>query len=301
MNIRGCQSMIAPVERVLLLHVRDAWGDQSRVDAQWRAIGFADRPDFARACEEYDHFVALLRSFGVAVERLPRHDACTLDAIYVHDPIVLSERGAIVGNMGKPTRVPEVAALRRSLEQLGVTIAGQLTGATAKLESGDVLWIDERTLAIGQGFRTNAEGIAQLRGMLGDAVDEIVSVPLPHWNGPDDCVHLMSLVNLIDRDLAVVYPRLLPVPFLEWLRARGIRLIDVPDAEYLTAGPNVLAIAPRACVMTARNPLTQRALEHAGAQVSTFDGTEICAKGGGGPTCLVLPIQRAPGRGPELL
>lgn len=286
--------MIAPIERALLLHVRDAWGDQARVDAQWRAIGFAERPDVARACDECDQFIALLRSLGVAVDLLPRLEACTLDAIYVHDPIVLADHGAIIASMAKPSRVPEVEALRGALAQIGLPIAGRLTGATAKLESGDVLWIDPRTLAIGEGFRTNAEGIAQLRGMLVDAALDIVPVPLPHGNGPDDCVHLMSLINLIDHDLAVVYPRLLPVPFLAWLRARGIQLIEVPDAEYPTAGPNVLAIAPRLCVMTTRNPVTQRALEQAGVDVRTFDGTEICAKGGGGPTCLILPVQRTP-------
>ena len=155
-----------------------------------------------------------------------------------------------------------------------------------------MLWLDPRTLAVGQGYRTNAEGIRQLRALLGDAVDAVEVVPLPHWRGPASCLHLMSFISLIDRDLALVYSPLMPVPFRESLLARGFTLVEVPDQEFDTLGCNVLAIAPRVCVMVEGNPRTKALLEEAGAQVHTFKGLEICIKGEGGPTCLTRPLLR---------
>ena len=155
-----------------------------------------------------------------------------------------------------------------------------------------MLWLDSRTLAVGQGYRTNAEGIRQLRTLLGDAVDEVEVVPLPHWRGPASCLHLMSFISLIDQDLALVYSPLMPVPFRESLLARGFTLVEVPDQEFDTLGCNVLAVAPRVCVMVEGNPRTKALLEAAGAQVHTFEGQEICVKGEGGPTCLTRPLLR---------
>jgi N-dimethylarginine dimethylaminohydrolase len=171
-----------------------------------------------------------------------------------------------------------------------VPILGKIHGS-GRLEGGDVLWVDAHTLAVGQGYRTNGEGIRQLGELLGDAV-EIVAVPLPHWTGPDDCLHLMSFISIVDDDLAVVYSRLMPVPFRERLIAWGFTLVEVPDEEYDSFACNVLAVAPRKCIMLAGNPVTQSRLQGAGAEVWTFDGEEICLKGTGGPTCLTRPIWR---------
>jgi arginine deiminase len=153
--------------------------------------------------------------------------------------------------------------------------------------------VDERTLAVGQGFRTNAEGLRQLRELLGDSVDEFISVPLPYWTGPQDCLHLLSFISIVDKDLAVVHSRLMPVPFREWLLERGFQFVEVPDEEYDSLGCNVLAVGPRQCVMLAGNPVTQKRLEEAGAQVWTYEGKDISMKGTGGPTCLTRPILRA--------
>ena len=164
--------------------------------------------------------------------------------------------------------------------------------APGQLEGGDVLWLDARTVAVGRGYRTNDAGIAQLRALLADDVDEVIVVPLPHWRGAGDVFHLMSIISPVDRDLAVVYSPLLPVPFREHLLERGIELVEVPDEEFDTMGANVLAIAPRRCVMVAGNPVTRARLERAGAEVLEYDGSEISLKGGGGPTCLTRPLRR---------
>jgi len=159
------------------------------------------------------------------------------------------------------------------------------------LEGGDVAWMDERTLAVGHGYRTNDEGIRQLRAILGDAIDVLV-VPLPHWRGPGDVFHLMSIYSPVDSDLAVVSSPLMPVPFREALLDRGIALVEVPGDEFDTMGANVLAIAPRVCIMLRGNPKTRERLERAGAEVFEYEGQEISLKGGGGPTCLTRPLER---------
>jgi N-dimethylarginine dimethylaminohydrolase len=193
--------------------------------------------------------------------------------------------------MGKEQRRREPAAIGEYLPQIGVPILGRISG-DGTLEGGDVVWVDERTLAVGRGYRTNDEGIRQLRELTADIVDEIVVVPLPHWNGPTDVLHLMSFLSPIDHDLALVYSRLMPVPFREWLLTRGVRLVEVPDTEYDTMACNVLAVAPRQCIMLEGNPRTRKLLEAEGVEVRVFGGAEICAKGAGGPTCLTRPILR---------
>jgi N-dimethylarginine dimethylaminohydrolase len=170
-------------------------------------------------------------------------------------------------------------------------VRGAIAGE-GRLEGGDLVWFDERCLAVGRGYRTNDEGIRQLKAILGPAV-EVVVVPLPHYRGPADVFHLMSILSPIDRDLALVYSPLMPVPFREWLIARGIGLVEVPDAEFDSMGCNVLAIQPRHCLMLEGNPETRRRLEAAGARVETFPGEEISVKGQGGPTCLTRPLERA--------
>jgi N-dimethylarginine dimethylaminohydrolase len=161
-----------------------------------------------------------------------------------------------------------------------------------QLEGGDLIWLDEKTVVVGEGRRTNAEGIRQLRALLDDSVDDLIVVPLPDYPGQHDVMHLMSLISPVDEDLAVVYGPLLPEPFRRILLDRGYRLVDVPEEELETMGTNVLALGPRDCVMLDGNPKTRAALEREGCRVQVYDGREISLKGGGGPTCLTRPLAR---------
>ena len=107
-------------------------------------------------------------------------------------------------------------------------------------------------------------------------------------------MHLMSLISPVDKDLAVVYLRLLPESSRQLLLDRGYRLVDVPDEEFEKMGTNVLALGARDCVMLDGNPKTRAALESApGPRVQVYEGVEISLKGGGGPTCLTRPLARA--------
>ncbi len=285
----GCQSEIGEIKHLLLKHPQQAFINDANIFHQWEALNYFGAPDFEKALQEYEQFVNLLRQHIPAISFLPSSDHTGLDSIYVHDPLLVTNKGAILCNMGKALRRGEPAAIGDFLHELGVPILGAITGE-GRLEGGDVVWIDERTLAVGRGYRTNDEGIRQLRELTADLVDEVVVVPLPHWQGPNDVLHLMSLISPIDYDLALVYSKLLPVPFREWLLARGIKLLEVADSEYDSMGCNVLAVAPRKCIMLAGNPRTKALLANEGVEVWEYEGEEISRKGAGGPTCLTRPI-----------
>lgn len=292
MNRRvGGQSDVGALKTVVIKHARDAFVSDEAIDGQWRALHYLGRPDLARAVEEHDRFVELLRELRIEIHCLPRNDRVGLDSLYARDASIMCDEGAILCNMGKAARRSEPASQEALFGALGIPIRGAITG-DGRVEGGDVVWLDERTLAVGRGYRTNDEGIRQLREHVGDCIDELIVVPLPHWRGPSDVFHLMSVVSPIDRDLALVYSPLLPVPFREALLARGIELVEVSAPEFETLGCNVLAVAPRTCVMVAGNRETRARLERARVEVREFEGREICIKGGGGPTCLTRPVLR---------
>jgi N-dimethylarginine dimethylaminohydrolase len=281
----------ASLKAVLVKHARDAFVSEDVIAAQWKALNFSAPPDFARAVAEYDTFVEILSAGGAELVWLPQDRAVTLDSIYTRDASIASAAGAIVARMGKKMREGEPAVLESELRRRGWPIAGAIS-LPAQIEGGDLVWLDPSTLAVGLGARTNPEGIRQLRVVLGDSFEEIMVVPLPDYPGQHDVMHLMSLVSPIDKDLAVVYPRLLPERFGQFLLDRGYRLVDVPDDEFESMGTNVLALGPRDCVMLEGNPKTRTALERAGARVQVYEGREISLKGGGGPTCLTRPLAR---------
>jgi len=282
----GSQSMVEPLRTVLVRRPDMAFAVDDPI--RWH---YASRPDLEAARQEHDALVDVLRQAGAEVvyhdQSLPEH----ADAIFVHDPCIVTDRGAVILSMGKALREGEEAAMAGALAGLGVPILYTLHGQ-ARAEGGDLLWLDHNTLAVGQGFRTNAQGLEQLREALQGLGARVIPVPLPYFGGAETCLHLMSLISVLDRDLAVVYLPLLPVPFWQELRERGFQLVEVPEAEFATMGPNVLALAPRQCVMLRGNPVTKRRLEEAGCQVFTYKGDEISLKAEGGATCLTRPILR---------
>jgi dimethylargininase len=287
-NGYGSQSMVEPLRRVLVKRPDEAFAVDD--PSAWH---YAGRPDLEIAQQEHDALVQILREAGAEVIYSEEHQPHLADAIFVHDPAIVTDQGAIILRMGKALRRGEEAAIARRFQELGVPLHYELHGE-ALAEGGDLLWIDHDTLAVGHGFRTNEEGLRQLRDALEPLGVTVVPVPLPYYSGPESCLHLMSLISLVDYDLAVIYLRLLPIPFWKHLQERGFRFIAVPDDEFESMGPNVLALAPGRCLMLEGNPMTRTRLEEAGCEVFTYQGNEVSLKAEGGPTCLTRPILRSP-------
>jgi dimethylargininase len=279
----GARSMTDPLRRVLVRAPQEA--DAGR----WREYGWRVEPDFGAAVAEHEAFRALLEEAGAEV-LIAEGEPGNPDAIYAYDPVLVGERGAVLLRPGKDGRLGEPAALEADLARAGVPVAARIE-APGTIDGGDTLWLDRDTLLVGRGYRTNASGVEQLRAAFPDA--EVLSFDLPHWNGRAEVMHLMSLISPLDADLALVYPRLAPVRLMELLAERGIEVVEVPDDEFETMGPNVLALGPRRALALEGNDETRRRLEAAGVDVAVYKGDEISRKGDGGPTCLTRPLLRA--------
>jgi len=279
------QDQTAPLRRV---YVRDPRRDDL---ASWRTYGWLEPPDPYRAEQEHAAFRAELERAGGEVVVGEAEVPGDPDAIYTYDPALMTDDGAVLLRPGKPGRRSEPAAARADLAAVGVGIVAELV-EPATAEGGDLFWLDPSTLLAGRGYRTNDEGIAQLGTHLAPRGVDVVPFDLPHVRGPGECLHLLSLVSPLAQDLAVAYPPLLPVRLVELLRDRGIRLIEVPDQEFESMAPNVLALAPRVALALDGNPETRRRMEATGVDVRCYRGNEISRKGGGGPTCLTRPLSR---------
>ncbi len=279
----GCQSMTGELRRVLVRAPREE--DQHG----WGACGWREEPDTRRIAEEHEAFCALLADAGAEVVFAESDTGGNPDAIYTYDPALVTDEGALLLHPGKEIRRGEVGAMAEDFERAGVPVAGELRDPEWA-EGGDCCWLDERTLLVGRGYRTNDAGIERLRALLPDV--EVVAYDLPHWRGRREVMHLMSLISPLAPDLAVVYAPLLPTRLAQVLEEREVELVEVPDEEFATMGSNVLALAPRVALAVEGNPRTRERMERAGVEVLTYRGEEL-SKGDGGPTCLTRPLLRA--------
>jgi dimethylargininase len=277
------QDNVGPLKRVFLRAPQP--GDHR----YWHAYGWRAEPDPARAGAEHDAFRAELERAGAEVILGSTPVEGDPDAIYVYDPVLVTDRGAILLRPGKPGRRGEPDAIGHDLDDAGVAIRGRLeTPATA--EGGDLFWLDRHTLALGRSYRTNDAGVHALRALLDDV--DVIAFDLPHLRGDAEVFHLLSIVSPLDADLVVAFLPLLPVRLVELLRDRGVSIVEVPEDEFETMGPNVLALAPRVALALEGNHETRRRMEAAGVDVRTYRGDEISRKGDGGPTCLTRPLLR---------
>ncbi|XRD25887.1 arginine deiminase family protein [Lysinibacillus fusiformis] len=287
-----CSSMYTPLKHVIVKHPKDAFRSQKHLSDEWKTFNYLSEPNFEEALKEYAEFVEILKKYVDTIDYLPLSDEVGLDSLYAHDPVKFTPNGAILLKSGKKLRQPEASIYKEFLKDKGISIIGELTG-DAVADGGDIVWLDDRTLAVGRGYRTNDDTIRQLKEMTAEMVDEFIVVQLPHDLGEAECLHLMSFISMVDKDLAVVHSRLMPVFFRQLLEERGIQLVEVPKDEYDTLGCNVLALAPRVCVIPEGNTVTKQQLIEAGARVFEYKGQQISVLGTGGPTCLTCPVIRA--------
>lgn len=288
----GGHTEVGTIKRLLLKNPKDAWISQDAIRTQWKNLNYVSEPDFAKAEAEYQDFVELLSDTVSEIEFLPASGSGGLDSVYVRDASIITDMGLILCNMGKPARKGEPADVHSYISSRDIPVLGQIEGE-GTLEGGDLVWLDSSTLVVGCGYRTNDEGIKQLWEFTADFLEELVVVPLPHWDGPDDVLHLMSMLSPVDHDILAVYSRLLSVPFRDWLLEREFTLVEIPDEEYDSMACNILAVEPGKVIMLEGNPITRKLLEDQGVEVKTYAGEEISKKGAGGPTCLTRPLLRS--------
>jgi N-dimethylarginine dimethylaminohydrolase len=286
-----CHSEYHELDLVLINSVPNAFVDEKKLETEWAALNYNSKPDYKKAENEFTSFEVLLKSKGASVLRQPEDYTVSIDAIYTRDAAIMTNFGVVLCRMGKARRMPELKLQEALYRKHDMHVLGEIH-APGTLEGGDVAWLDESTLAVGHSYRTNEEGIQQLKKLLSPFSIKLLVVELPHYKGPSDVFHLMSVFSPVDKDLAVVYSPLLPIHFRKELINRGIDLVEVPQEEFDSMGCNVLAIGPRNCIMVAGNGKTEALLRNAGCMVNTYVGEEISVKGGGGPTCLTRPIRR---------
>jgi N-dimethylarginine dimethylaminohydrolase len=284
------QTEYRPIKRILIKHPKDAYRNQENADANWKDLGYPAPVSYAKVTEEFEAFAQILEKFVPVISYLPAAEGTGLDSLYTHDPILPTNKGIIMLNMGKPQRRKEANAMEEFFKAEGIPVRGWVE-PPATHEGGDSVWLDENTLAVAHSFRTNHEGAVKLQELAGSDF-EVISYGLPYWNGPDECLHIKSFISPVDKNLAVVYSRQMPIPFREELVRRGYKFIEVPDSEYDTFGPNVLAVAPKVVVVAAGSPVTRERLREAGCEVYDYPADDITFKGGGGPTCLSRGIER---------
>jgi len=290
-NTSRCNSMVGPLQRVAVCSPQTAQWHSPATAAHWRKLGFLHAPDAGIAQSQHNELCDQLREAGAEIACLPASPTLSLDAVYTHDPSLATSFGAVILSPGKLNRVPEAEAHRRFFEELGIPVLGQIR-PPGTAEAGDMIWLNPSTLLIGLGYRTNAAGIAQMRALLAPTGVEVITAPLPYGPGPAACLHLMSLISLLDQSTAIVDLPWLAVETVELLKARNYRFIEMDYSERETLACNVLSLGRNRLLAIAENTRTNGKLRQAGFDVRTFPGSELCINGSGGPTCLTRPLAR---------
>lgn len=289
--MKTCHSEYGRIQSLWVKSAKTAFVDQATLNSQWEALNYLSEPQFERALTEYGEFRANFESTDLELSEFSFDETVQIDSMYCRDAAIATDFGMIICNMGKGARINEPQAQEAAFLSAGIPILGKIEGL-GTLEGGDVAWLDDKTLAVGHTYRTNLSGIKQLKALLEPNGIEVITVDLPHYKGPSDVFHLMSILSPVAKDLAVIYSPLMPISFRNELIQRGFEFVEVPEEEFESMGCNVLALAPRKCLMVAGNPITESRLNAAGCEVITYAGQEISVKGGGGPTCLTRPIYR---------
>jgi N-dimethylarginine dimethylaminohydrolase len=289
-NYNG-NSMTGELLRLMVCPPRHAGWNRPEPARAWQDLGFLHAPQFEEAQAQHDVLCRLLKEAGAEVICLPQGESLSLDAVYAHDPSLATDHGLVLMNPGKQNRVNEARAHGDFCTEIGIPIAGEIC-LPGTSEAGDMVWLDSRTLLIGHGYRTNAAGIGQMRSLLGPKGIDVLSAPLPYGPGPAACLHLMSLMSVLDSRTILVDLPWLAVETVELLKGRGFRLIEIDYSERDSLACNVLSLGGKRLIALEENSRTNQRMREAGFDVRTFVGSELCINGSGGPTCLTRPLLR---------
>ncbi len=286
----GGQSMINPLKKIFLKSPKD----QPEYTELWKDFGYFHMSDLKQAIREHEELAGLLKGDGVEVilaQEAQKGSNTLLDSIFVFDDVIMTNNGAILCKMGKKLREREVPLIETELKRLEIPIFFKIHG-DARIEGGDVMWLDPQTVIVGKTHRTNELGFLQLKTALEELSVDVYQFSLPFFRGPVDLIHLLSIIHPVDKNLAVAFLELMPIDMYEFLsKERGIEFIELTYEELKAHGNNVLMLKPRKGIMVKGNK-SKRKLEDHGVEILEFEGEDICHNRSGGPTCLSLPLLR---------
>jgi len=285
----GVNSMAGTLQRVGLRSP----GAIRRADHQrWH---YAKPIDADALADQYSSFADILSAHGTEIVWFDDDDDDDLaDSIFTYDPSFVIPAGAIVLRPGKALRAGEADLHAAFYASNGIPIIGTIE-APGTVEGGDMFWLDHSTIAIGRTFRTNQSGIDQLTDILSPHGVELAVYDLPYHQGPDACLHLMSVVSTLDHDLALVHLPLLPAALYDRMVEMGYTLLAAPPEEFdasLGLNLNVLATGPRRVIAVDGFPGTVALMREADCDVTVFAADELCIPCEGGPTCMTRPLLR---------
>ena len=291
MNNFGAQNMVSPLKKVLM---KKPQRFMSKVNKKkWN---YTSPLNQNLINENYKDFYEIIKKFGTEIIELhlenENEELC--DSIFTHDPSLVLDEGSIILNMGKQLRVNETSAHEKFYKSINIPIIGKIKNE-GTMEGGDCLWINNKTLIVGESYRTNRKGIEQLREILKLLNIKLIPIKLPINNNKTSCFHLMSIISMLDNDLAIGYEKLLPSDLKKILKTYGIKLLNIPEDEYCESkslAVNILALSPRILVTINGYPKTLDLLSKFGCKINLFPGSELCIKAEGGPTCLTRAIWR---------
>jgi len=287
----GCQSMVDEIKSILIKRPDKAFISQENLNNTWEDYNYIQVPNYKKALEEFSFFEKILKNNVEKIYYLPESSEVGLDSIYTHDSLKITKYGAIYFNTGKILRQKESYEVQKYLEAKKIKTLGRIN-SPGTIEGGDIVWLPNNRVAIGRGYRTNDEGIRQFKELTKEFINEYIIVPMPHGEGKEECLHLMSVISMVNDKLAVVYSKYMPIFFRELLLEEGIKLIEVDEEEYNYLGSNILALKPNVCVALEGNSKIINELKANGCKVYTYPGENLSYLGTGGPTCLTCPIWR---------
>ncbi|MGF9692420.1 arginine deiminase family protein [Rhizobium sp. 0TCS1.26] len=289
MNDYGSQAMSTPLTRVLMRRPGDSL--RAAKAADWH---YGPTFDAEKAIVQHARFAELVERGGAEIIWIEDTGDGLADSMFTHDPSLMTDRGAVILRMGKALRQNEPQMHADAYRAAGIPILGTIV-APGTVEGGDCVWVDDKTLAVGRGVRTNQAGIEQLSAILAPLGVEVLGYDLPLWLGEEACLHLMSVISPLAEKLALVHAPLMPAAFYMLLKERGYTLIHAPEADFASSNGlnlNVLPLSPGKVIMVDGFPATKAAMEAHGCTVETFEADALCIACEGGPTCLTRPVLR---------
>lgn len=289
MNDFGALDMVSPLRQVL---VKKPGMAMATADPNiWHYSSALSKNLLER---DHQALIEILENFGAEVLYLEQDPIELADTVFTHDVSLATPHGAVICRMGKTLRRGEQELHEDFYKQQKIPILGKIE-SPGTVEAGDCVWLDAKTLLVGLGFRTNESGLSQLQAILGPQQVEVHGFDLPVYQGSAACLHLMSILSMLDHNLALVCESMLPVRLMQFFITRGIECIPACEEEFKSSGTlstNVLALAPRECVVVDGFTETHKRLTDAGCTLHPFSGGELCMKAEGGPTCLTRPLWR---------